>query len=66
MDLDLPDLPTQKAIADFLDRETARIDQLIEKKRRMVEVLGEKRQLLHLVGTSFDPVSHSKLDSGAP
>ena len=43
MDLDLPDLPTQKAIADFLDRETARIDQLIEKKQRMVEVLGEKR-----------------------
>ena len=35
------DLPTQKAIADFLDRETARIDQLIEKKKRMVEVLGE-------------------------
>ena len=40
----LPDLPTQKAIADFLDRETARIDQLIEKKQRIVEVLGEKRQ----------------------
>ena len=39
----LPDLPTQKAIADFLDRETARIDQLIEKKQRMVEVLEEKR-----------------------
>ena len=38
----LPDLPTQKAIADFLDRETARIDQLIKKKQRMVEVLGEK------------------------
>ena len=38
----LPDLPTQKAIADFLDRETARIDQLIEKKQRMVEVLGER------------------------
>ena len=42
MDLDLPDLPTQKAIADFLDRETARIDQLIEKKQRMVKVLGER------------------------
>ena len=40
--LSLPDLPTQKAIADFLDRETARIDQLIEKKQRMVKVLGEK------------------------
>lgn len=34
----LPDLPTQKAIADFLDRETARIDQLIEKKQRLVEI----------------------------
>ena len=40
----LPDLPTQKAIADFLGRETARIDQLIEKKQRMVEVLGEKEK----------------------
>lgn len=38
----LPDLETQKAIADFLDRETARIDQLIEKKQRLMEVLGEK------------------------
>jgi type I restriction enzyme, S subunit len=36
----LPDLATQKAIADFLDRETARIDLLIEKKQRLVEVLG--------------------------
>lgn len=39
-----PDLPTQKAIAAFLDRETARIDQLIEKKQRLVELLGEKRK----------------------
>ena len=38
----LPDLPTQRAIADFLDRETARIDTLIEKKQRLVELLGEK------------------------
>ena len=36
------DLPTQKAIADFLDRETARIDQLIKKKQRMVEILLER------------------------
>ena len=40
----LPDLPTQKAIADFLDRETARIDQLIEKKQRMVGGLEEKNR----------------------
>lgn len=38
----LPDLPTQKAIAAFLDRETARIDQLIEKKQRLVKLLGEQ------------------------
>ena len=38
----LPDLETQKAIADFLDRETARIDQLIEKKQRLVELLRER------------------------
>lgn len=32
------DLPAQKAIADFLDRETARIDLLIEKKQRLIGV----------------------------
>lgn len=36
----LPDLPTQKRIAAFLDRETARIDALIAKKERLVEVLN--------------------------
>jgi len=36
-----PDLATQKTIADFLDRETVRIDQLIEKKQRLMEVLAE-------------------------
>jgi type I restriction enzyme S subunit len=35
----LPDEETQKEIADFLDRETARIDQLIEKKKRLIEML---------------------------
>ena len=39
----LPDLDTQKAIADFLDRETARIDQLIEKKRHFLSLLNNKR-----------------------
>ena len=62
----LPDLPTQKAIADFLDRETARIDQLIEKKQRMVEVLGEKRQVVinRAVTKGLDPDVPMK-DSGA-
>ncbi len=38
----VPDLATQRRIADFLDRETARIDLLIEKKQRLVALLGEK------------------------
>ncbi len=37
----VPDLPTQKTIADFLDRETARIDLLIEKKQWQVSLLAE-------------------------
>lgn len=42
LDAEIPDLDTQKAIADVLDKETARIDQLIEKKQRLVELLGER------------------------
>lgn len=38
----IPDLATQSAIADFLDRETARIDQLIEKKERLMETLENR------------------------
>ena len=42
IEVPLPDLATQRQIADFLDRETARIDLLIEKKQRLVALLGEK------------------------
>lgn len=38
----LPPLPVQRAIADYLDAETARIDALIAKKRRMIELLEER------------------------
>lgn len=44
--LPLPPLSEQTAIADFLDRETGRIDALIAKKRRMIELLREKRSAL--------------------
>jgi type I restriction enzyme S subunit len=33
----------QRAVADFLDTETARIDALITKKRRMIDLLGERK-----------------------
>ena len=51
----LPDLPTQRRIAGFLDRETARIDQLIEKKQRLTALLGEKlRSNIHDLFQSLD------------
>lgn len=40
--IEIPDLATQRQIADFLDRETARIDLLIEKKQRFISVLAQK------------------------
>ena len=43
---DTPSLARQQAIADYLDAETARIDALIEKKRRMVELLASRMDAL--------------------
>ncbi|MDE0698977.1 MAG: hypothetical protein OXH76_24415 [Boseongicola sp.] len=40
----VPPPSTQKTIADFLDRETAQIDRLIEKKQRLAKVLKERLQ----------------------
>ena len=40
----LPPLSEQRAIADFLDAETGRIDALVEKKQRLVELLKDRRQ----------------------
>ncbi len=38
----LPPTEMQRTIADYLDTETARIDALITKKKRMIEVLDER------------------------
>ena len=40
-----PPLEVQRAIADFLDRETAQIDTLLAKKRTLIERLNEKRSV---------------------
>lgn len=40
----VPPLDEQRAIADYLDRETARIDTLIEEQQRLIELLYERRQ----------------------
>ena len=42
----LPPLSEQQAIAAFLDRETAKIDALVTKKERLIELLQEKRTAL--------------------
>ncbi|MCU0288350.1 MAG: restriction endonuclease subunit S, partial [Acidobacteria bacterium] len=42
----LPPLSEQQAIAAYLDRETGRIDTLVAKKKRLVELLREKRTAL--------------------
>jgi len=40
----IPSIEEQAAIATFLDRETAKINALVEEQRRLIELLKEKRQ----------------------
>jgi type I restriction enzyme S subunit len=44
----LPDIPQteQSQIATFLDRETAKIDELVQEQQRFIELLNEKRQAI--------------------
>lgn len=53
----IPLLDQQQAIADYLDRETARVDALIAAKERLLGLLAEKRQALitHAVTRGLDP-----------
>jgi len=53
------------AIVDFINRETAKIDGLIEEQRLLVELLKEKRQVVisHAVTKGLDPNARMK-DSG--
>lgn len=60
-----PPIDEQQAIAQFLDRETVKIDSLVAKKRRLVERLKEKRTALisHAVTKGLNPDAPMK-DSG--
>ncbi len=53
----LPPPAEQRAIADFLDRETAKIDALIATQERLIALLDEKRQatITHAVTKGLDP-----------
>jgi type I restriction enzyme S subunit len=61
----VPPAPEQRAIAAFLDRETARIDGLVAKKERLIELLQEQRTALitRAVTKGLDPKVPMK-DSG--
>ncbi len=55
----VPPVGVQRAIAGFLDAETARIDALITKKRRLTELLAERRQSLITAAVVADDESMS-------
>jgi len=63
--LPVPPKAEQEIIASVLDKETTRIDALVEKKTRFIELLREKRQALitHAVTKGLDPNVKMK-DSG--
>lgn len=63
--LSIPSRNEQDKIVVFLDRETARIDNLIAEKQNFINLLKEKRQALisHVVTKGLDPQAKMK-DSG--
>lgn len=67
MALPVPPLPQQRAIADYLDRETARVDALVTAKERVLGLLAEKRRALitHAVTRGLDSRAPLR-DSGTP
>ncbi|MBI4516306.1 MAG: restriction endonuclease subunit S [Deltaproteobacteria bacterium] len=65
--LPVPPLAVQRAIADYLDRETARLDALVAAKERVLALLAEKRRALitRAVTRGLDPRAPLH-DSGIP
>jgi len=64
VDIKVPALPydEQKMIANFLDHETAKIDSLIAKQEKLIELLKEKRQAIisYAVTKGLNPDSPMK------
>jgi len=65
LEIPLPPLPEQQAIAAFLDTQTSRIDALIAEYEKLIDLLKEKRQTLisHAVTKGLNPDAPMK-DSG--
>ncbi|MEO7864160.1 MAG: restriction endonuclease subunit S [Nitrospirales bacterium] len=66
-DVLVPPLPKQRAVAAYLDRETARLAALVAAKERVLELLAEKRRALitRAVTRGLDPRASFR-DSGIP
>ena len=66
-DVLVPPLSLQRAIADYLDRETARLDALVAEKERLLRLLAEKRRALitRVVTRGINPNVPLR-DSGIP
>ncbi len=64
--LPLPSIAEQRGIANFLDRETAKIDALVAEQERLIALLKEKRHAVisHAVAKGLNPDAPMK-DSGA-
>ena len=63
----IPPLARQRAIADYLDRETGRMDNLVATKQRVLELLTEKRQAVISYAISHGVKSEEPLrDSESP
>ncbi|MEA3211790.1 MAG: type restriction enzyme subunit [Chthoniobacter sp.] len=58
----IPPLDEQTRIADFLDRETGKIDELVAEQRRLMELMKEKRQAVisHAVTRGLNPAAPLK------
>jgi type I restriction enzyme S subunit len=58
----VPPLAEQRAIAEYLDRETAQIDALIAKKRELLDLLERQRTALisHAVTKGLNPATPLK------
>ena len=67
MSVPIPEWRKQRAIADYLDRETARLDALVGEEERLLGLLAEKRRALitRSVTHGLDP-NVSLRDSGIP
>lgn len=62
VEVPVPPIEDQKAIAAFLDRETTKTDALIAEQNRLIELLKEKRHAVisHVVSKGLDPSAPMK------